>query len=251
MENWSNLSLYLNKSNENQKRVQLLSRQLIEACLQNDKELIKKSLKSGAPVNTHDEHLTPLIVSIQNDNSDLGAYLLMAGASISYKPTLNFEDAFWYSLTNKKYNFLQLFVSSRCLLEWSTPKNDKDTPKTPLIFSVINSDLKAVIILLKHHNIKVNERDGFGNTALHYNVAKPDPSSEDLEIGRLLIAAGADESIVNLEGKSAKDISATPESQSVLLSGKLDNELTVNEVVEEELDFDTPSLKTKGGKLKI
>lgn len=250
MENWTNLSLYLNKANENSLKFTSLSRELIEACLQNDKTLIKKTLKSGAYINTHDEHITPLIACIQNDNSDLGAYLLKAGASISYKPNINFEDAFWYALVNKKHTFLQLFVDSKCLLDWSLPKNEKDVPKTPLIYATITSDLRAVEILLSHYNIKVNERDGIGNTALHYAVAKQNQTQDDIQIISLLIAAGADDSIANLDGKSPNELALSPEANSALLSSKLDNELPVHEEPKIEEEPEGPS-RTQKGKLKI
>lgn len=253
MENWNNLSIYLNKYNKDLSVYNALTRELIDACLANDKEKIKKSLKKGAYINCHDEYITPLIASIQNDNSDLAAYLLRAGAGITYRPTQNFEDAFWYSLNNKKHTFLKLFVDNRCPLQWSLPKSDKDYPKTPLIVATLNSDLESVKILLSHSFIKVNERDGLGNTALHYNLSKNPMTDEDKEIGLLLIAAGADDNIVNLNGQSPKDVGSSYEAQSILLTGKLEAELPVNEETIQEPTFDDepkPSV-TKNGKMKI
>jgi ankyrin repeat protein len=106
MENWSNLNIYLTRANEDSKKQEALSKELIDACIKNDKLSIKRVLKMGAPINCNDEHITPLIACMQNDNSDLASYLIKAGARISYKPIANFEDAFWYALKNKKHNFL-------------------------------------------------------------------------------------------------------------------------------------------------
>jgi ankyrin repeat protein len=256
MENWSNLNVYLTKANEDNKRTELLSKELIDFCIKNEKVNVKKVLKLGAPINCNDEHITPLIACLQNDHYDLAVYLLKAGARVSFKPTSNFEDAFWYALKNKKHNFLELFVRNRCILEWSIPKNEKDSPKTSLIYATIESDLKSVEILLSHYAIKVNERDGIGNTALHYNVTKENMSQDDMDIGRLLIAAGADTAISNLDGKTPEDLAQDFAAKSMLLSGKLEEELPVNEDpvvdLEEQLnEIDNGVSLTKGRKMKI
>ena len=255
MENWSNLNIYLTKASEDFDLNLALAKELIEFCLKNDKNGIKEALKKGASINCNDEHITPLIACMQNDNSDLVYYLLRSGARISFKPVNNFEDAFWYALKNKKHNFLEIFVAHKCILTWSIPKTDKESPRTPLIHATIESDLRSVEILLSHYSIKVNERDGLGNTALHYNVTKENMTQDDLDIGRLLIAAGADTSIVNLEGQSPEDLAQDFAAKSMLLSGKLEEELPVNdEVVIEEPTFDeepTGVSITKKGKMKI
>lgn len=249
MENWNNLSIYLNKYNRDLSIYESMTRELIDSCLSNDKDKIKIALKNGAYINCHDEHMTPLIATIQNDNSDLASFLLKAGARIGYKPTQNFEDAFWFALNNKKHVFLKLFVSLRCPLEWSIPKSEKETPKTPLMCATINSDLESVKILLSHYQIKVNERDGLGNTALHYNLSKQQMSDEDKEIGLLLIAAGADQNITNLDGQTPKEVGTSYEAQSILLTGTLESELPVNDPIDEAND--DSKLKTKNGRLKI
>lgn len=254
MENWSNLNIYLTRANEDSKKKEALSKELIDACIKNDKLSIKRVLKMGAPINCNDEHITPLIACMQNDNSDLAGYLIKAGARISYKPIANFEDAFWYALKNKKHNFLRLFVSSRCILEWSIPKSEKETPQTPLIYATIDSDLPAVEILLSHYSIRVNEKDGLGNTALHYNVSKQEMSPDDLEIGRLLIAAGADTASANQEGQTPEDLAQDYASKSMLMSGQLDKELPENEQAPSEDIFDeieNAAPKTKNGKMKM
>jgi ankyrin repeat protein len=254
MENWSNLNIYLTNANKADNIRDSLAKELIDFCIKNDKNGIKKVLKMSAPINCNDEHITPLIACMQNDNSDLASYLIKAGASISYKPTANFESAFWYALKQKKHNFLKLFVDNRCILEWSVPKSEKDAPQTPLIYATIESDLPAVEILLAHYNIKVNEKDGKGNTALHYNVAKQDMSQDDIEIGRLLIAAGADTAMPNQEGQTPEDLAQDFTARSVLLSAKLEKELPQKD--EEETkdlfeEIDNGVTITKKGKMKI
>ncbi len=255
MENWSNLNVYLSKASEDFKINQELSKELIKHCLKNEKEEIKKCLQKGAHINCNDEHITPLIAAIQNDNLTLGYYLIKAGARISYKPVANFEDAFWYALRNKKYDFLELFVEKRCILEWNMPKNEKESPQTPLIYATITSDVKAVEILLSHYAIKVNQRDGLGNTALHYNISKENMSQDDIDIGKMLIAAGADTNITNLDGQTPEDLAQDLAGRAIILSGKLENELEKKEDLpinlEKEEVPDNGVYMTKKGKIKI
>jgi len=254
MENWSNLNIYLTRANDDSKIREALSKELIDCCIKNDKPGIKNVLKMGASINCNDEHITPLIACMQNDNSDLAAYLIKAGARISFKPVANFEDAFWYALKNKKHDFLKLFVQNRCILEWSIPKGDKEIARTPLIHATIESDLRAVETLLSHRGVKVNEKDGLGNTALHYNVMKTDMTQDDMDIGRLLIAAGADTAIANFEGETAEDLAQDFTAKSMLISGQLDQELPEKEVQATEDLFDeieNAAPKTKNGKMKI
>lgn len=249
MENWNNLSKLITLERQNYQRQQLDGQQMIEFAIEGNKKEITKLLKQGANPNCFEETLTPLIACIENNHYDLAIYLLNAGASISYRPKET--DALWVALKNKAHEFLDLFVHRRCLLTLQYETNE-----TPLIFATKNSDVRAVEILLSHHNIKVNERDGVGNTALHYNVAKQSMSAEDLDIGKMLIAAGADINGTNLEGKTPEDLAEDFAARSMITAGKLDKELPVNEPTpiseeENEMDKDLNIAKTANKKMKI
>lgn len=250
MENWSNLSKLITLERENHHREQLLSQQMIEFSMHNNKAEIAKLLKQGANPNCHEDIFTPLIVCIDNNHYDLAVYLLNAGATISYRPKGN--DAFWHAIKNKSHDFLEMFINRRCVLSLHPEKNEP-----ALIFCTKASDSKSVEILLKHYNIKVNERDGNGSTALHHNVSKPSMNDEDIEIGKMLLAAGADTNATNLDGKTAEDMVGDYAARSLLMAGKLDKDLAVNEEPEPiseaeiELDKDLGISHTPSRKLKI
>ena len=136
---------------------------------------------------------------------------------------------------------------------------DQDkTPLTPLIYSTQQSDLRAVEILLRHYSIRVNERDGLGNTALHYNMAKDSPTQDDLDIGKLLSAAGADSSLPNLDGKTPADLVSDFAAKAVLLAGNMEKQLPEKnlepefepEIIQAPEDEFTPASKP-AKKLKI
>lgn len=218
------------------------AQKMVEACILDKKEDVYSLLKEGVNPNCYEDSLTPLIACIENNNFELGKYLLNSGASISYKPEINSANAFWYALKNRSYNFLELFISRKCFLS-----REIETNKTPLIYSTIESDKEAVRILLNHARVRVNERDGEGNTALHYNMSKSEMKPEDHEIGVMLIAAGADVNATNLEGKRPEEVIMDSTAAATLLAAKLDKELPVNQP---EIDPETEKPKVTK-KLKL
>lgn len=219
MENWENLSAILDKAKEDLDRKTFLNNLLIEEASKGDKETVKKVLQAGANPNSAKGEYSPLIAALKGDFVDVIDYLFKIGAQPGYKATEDFVDAVWFSVINKKYLPLRKFIRNGCPLH----KHPK-LKKTLLGFSTNSSDLTAVTLLLGHSRIKVNERDGEGNTALHYNMAKTDMSQEDIEIGRLLLAAGADSNIPNNDGKTPQQLGATI-GEALILESEMENEI--------------------------
>lgn len=269
MENWNNLSHFITEQRNDQERMQERVQIMVEAALKGDKITITNLLKQGVPPNCYEntDNLTPLIACIKSEQLELARYLLKVGATVSYRP--QGTDALWEALRSNAHNFLELFVSVRCKLtlendvlkeqpiimgeDGTTIEIEPKTNNTALIFATKASDEKAVEILLRHPYIKVNERDGLGNTALHYNVSKESMSQEDINIGKMLLAAGADSNATNLEDQTPEDMALDFAARSMLLAGKLENTLPVKEEQPEpELDFDNPSVtQTPSKRMKI
>lgn len=247
MENWANLNKVLVLEQKEVSIKDELGKKMIEASFANNKELAKTLLKNGAILNFNEEHFTPLIACIENNFLDLADFYIKAKASITYRPNSVFIDALWYSVINKKHDFLKLFINNYCLLP-RHPENNQ----TLLTYATVNSDLKAVEYLLSHYKINVNEKDGNGNTALHYNIAKMTPSSEDILIGKMLLAAGADSNLPNMDGKTPSDLATDSAARSLLLSNELENKLEEKEdiMVENENKL-SPVIRLKNNKIKI
>lgn len=249
MENWNNLNKTISLERKNAHLNQQLAQQMIDLCTKGERQEVKQILKQGAPINCFEDGLTPLITSMANNHYDLTVYLLKAGASVSFKKELIDDDALWYAVRNKQHRYLELFINNRCLLT-----RDENTNDTVLIYATIHSDLEAVKILLGHYNIKVNDQNRTGNTALHYNVAKTEPSQDDLEIGLLLMAAGADTNVRNLDGHNVDEMANDFAARAMLMNARLQQELPVNEVehnVEPTTDPDTGISYTKNKRVKI
>lgn len=196
MENWKNLDKILTLNVKDLKEKELNAQKLVEYAENNDKLAIQKLLKNGAILNCFADHLTPLISTVKNNFFELGVFLLNAGASISYKKNEKMEDALWITIKNKNHLFLKEFIDRKCKLSLNAEN------QTPLIYTTIQSDVKSVELLLSHYKINVNQKDGEGNTALHHNVKKENPSQDDLTIGKLLLAAGADQNSRNIGGRT-------------------------------------------------
>jgi hypothetical protein len=218
MENWENLNIILDNIREDEKRRVFLSELLVEEASKGNKENVKKVLQAGAHPNSFKSEYTPLIASLKGDFVELTNYLVNIGASPSYKPNNDFLDAVWYALLNNKYRALKKFIDVRTVL------NKSPTGLTLLGQATETSDLQAVTILLNHYNIKVNERDIKGNTALHYNMKKTEMSSDDIQIGKLLLAAGASTMVKNNEGKTPSEMAAMA-GESLILENDIINDI--------------------------
>lgn len=246
MENWVNLNKMLELSGRDTEKKSTNALKLIELTQQGNKKEIIALLKEGTHPNCYADMTTPLIEAIRADNMELINYFLLVKATINYKPVEDMTDAFWEVLLNKKYDLLRLFVNKKCILSHHHEKG------IPLIWATDASDVQAVEILLSHYKINVNERDREG-TALHHNVKKSPHTEDDVMIGKMLIAAGADINATNFDGQTPEDLAADFAAKTALMHSRLEQKLPEKEnTVEEEPTVETPGIhKTQKGKMKI
>lgn len=250
MENWNNLNKVLTEERESTRKKLKESLSLIDACQNNDKNKVKILLKEGVAINCYDDFLTPLIVCVKNNNLELGKYLINSGASINFVPKKEMDNAFWVAAKESKYDFIRMF-----LLQKIEITRESQTNTTALIYGTEKSDVTLVEMLVNYKRINVNERDGNGNTALHYNAAKTPYTDDDGRIAKLLIAAGVDSKGKNIEGKTPYDMTSDYTAQSLLLAVDFDNKLPEKDEGKSD-DFDIEKDKSHGvkrvsGKIKI
>lgn len=235
MENWNNLTKMLDKLKEDEERRKFLSELLIEEASKGDKETVKKVLQTGAHPNCYKGTYTPLIATLKGDFTDLTEFLVKIGANPGYMPHSTFIDAVWYALINQKYVQLNLFIRAGCNLNFH-PISGMNL----LSYATETSNVHAVELLLRHKQLKVNERDANGNTALHYNMRKAEMNNEDIVIGKLLLAAGANTMIKNKDGKTPSELAAMA-GETLILDNEMRNDL---EEVEKNQNIPPPP-KTK------
>lgn len=249
MENWTNLSKVLELSNKDIDKKAKEAQKIIELTQLGKKADIVNLLKEGATLNCYADMTTPLIEAVRNDNEELTDYFLKVGATVNFKPSEETQDALWEVLLAKKYNFLRRFINKKCLISRGKDK------EIALIWATKETDVEAVKILLSHYKVKliINERDKDGNTALHHNVSKSPHTEDDITIGKMLIAAGADVNGTNFENQTPEDMAQDYAAKTALMHSKLEQKLPEKENnVEEEPSIDAPGVhKTKNNKMKI
>ena len=248
MENWTNLNRILELSVKDLKQKESNAQKMIELTQAANKKEIIKLLKEGSILNFYADKTTPLIETIRIDNEELCDFFLKAGSTINFKPSNDINDAFWESLQSKKHSFLRRFILKKCLITRS--KDDE----IALIWATKESDVEAVELLLSHGSVKINERDMNGNTALHHNVMKSPHTEDDITIGKMLIAAGADIMGTNFDNKTPEELAEDYAAKTALLHSKIEQKLPEKEdnYVPEEPSVETPGVsKTKGNKIKI
>lgn len=268
MESWKNLNTILDDDRKQREEKIADTKELLSYVDDNDKEEVKRMLFKGLSPNCSYQGVNPLIMSMKKDNLSLGIYLLTCGASASYQPDTKTENAFWYAIKNKKYEFLEMFALNNSNVTRAigdeVPEKAEDIPdsevlsgvfveagETALIFATKRSDLRMVEILISHNKVrrKINEIDRAGRTALHYNMGMPEMSSQDIAIGKLLLGAGADSSIVDLEGVTADKVAASDAAKSILLKSKLEKHIETVSPDMPEVDDDSPDFPKSSFKI--
>lgn len=234
MSNWTNLNLFLSLDDKYQHSKRELTELLISAVIDNNKDNIISLIQKGAFINSFTEKQSPLIAALEANHIDLTPFLLKIGANPSV--LVNNTDAVWMALEQKKYDFLNLFFSKKTKFNYI-----KETGETLLIRATKNSDLAAVEIIA--YKVNVNDKDHTGSTALHYNFSKENPSTEDQQIGKILLQCGADTNSQNNDGISCNDL-ANNENESILENHKikeiveLDTFVSNDDNNDYDLDFD-------------
>ena len=231
MENWKNMSSILNAYNDNKEEIETKLYQIYEHIEDDNKRGIVKILKSGININSEYEDSTPLMKCIDFDRYDIAKYFIdFCNANPNFRETKN-EGALWYSLRNQKLDFLFLFLDAKPNLVRG------NNNQIMLIEATKLSNIAIVQALLNNKRVKVNEKDGYGNTALHYVLAKNPMTPDDIEISRLLLAAGSDQNSMNVVGETPGKTNEDSMANSVLFEYKLQKqiELADEKKLQEEL----------------
>lgn len=223
MENWKNMSSILNAYNHNKEEIETKLYQIYEYIEDDNKRGIVKILKSGININSEYEDSTPLMKCIDFNKYDIAKYFIdFCGANPNYRETKK-EGALWYSLRNQKMDFLFLFLDTKPNIVRG------DNNQIMLIEACKLSNVAIVEALLLNKRVKVNEKDGYGNTALHYVLAKNPMTPDDVEISRLLLAAGADQNSMNVVGETPGKTNEDSMANSVLFEYKLKKQLELED----------------------
>lgn len=213
--NWKHISSIITDYNKNRSDIDDKIYQIYEFIEDDNKRGIVKILKSGININTDYDGSNPLIKCMEFNRFDIAQYFIkFCGANPNFRETKD-EGALWYSLRNQKIDFFLLFLESQ-------PNIVRGNNNQVLLIEAAKlSNVQIVEALVSNKRIKVNEKDGYGNTALHYVLAKNPMTEEDVNIARILLNAGADDASMNVAGEKPGEASEDSMANNVLHENKL------------------------------
>lgn len=158
----------------------------------------EKTYKINIRTLTHDGKTTAtfyMFVSILYEKIDTIKYLIVNGYDLSLYHGYGFTDFMIACLYGKT-------KSAELLLENGSDVNAKDINNcTPLMHAVRRKvDIKIIRLILSKSNLKINDKNIYGRTALHIAVQK-----SNYEAFKLLIETGADVNAIDFSGQSVLD----------------------------------------------
>jgi ankyrin repeat protein/gamma-glutamyl-gamma-aminobutyrate hydrolase PuuD len=154
-------------------------------------EFVKLLIKNGADSNIHDEsHKTPIMIAIEKGYNEITIELIKQGADVNAKD-LNGTTSLFYAIDHDDINAIKL------LLEYGADSNIKNTENnSPISYAIKSNKNEALKILLDDPNVRMDERNSYGNTLLH--IAS---FSDNIEAFKLLVASGAEIDAANIYGQ--------------------------------------------------
>jgi len=166
---------------------------LMMAASEDEAEIVDYLLKHGANVNQIVNGWTALIEAADEGSLESMEILLKAGADVNYYSTPGSPTAITMAASEGKLDCLKL------LLKNGADINGIGKSMPPLHIAAAEGK-SAIVDYLISQNVNLNSRDANGYTALMHGAAE----GQKYSIVKL-VEAGADVSIVDLEGATARD----------------------------------------------
>ena len=163
----------------------------------NSLKVVEALLSKGAEIDVEDEdHCTPLILAVENENFAIMCYLIKAGANVkrlvdyysgsgegNYLERDPLSCALSYAINNNHIVEAGVLITNGVGIEGEL---DINPPRTALTWSAENGHDSLVRNLILQ-GVNVNYQDANGCSALHFAA-----SSNHIQCGILLVEAGAD-----------------------------------------------------------
>ncbi len=210
LQTWKQLNASWEHSAKTQQITEQAINALMESIAQNDWRATSRLLQKGCSPNLSQGMRTPLMCAAENGAIECLKLLIQTGATVGAQDELGrdalfcsieaFQDAALHHLLKQSPRLKRLFEDNR----------------TPLIIAAQISNLPAVRMLVNYDKNCVNQYDRTGRTALWYVLSKPELSDDDNEIARILMDAGADPQMPDINGITPAQASADPAAQSLL-----------------------------------
>ena len=173
---------------------------LHEAAAANDRPAGRRALAAGADIETrNDRRQTPLVVATKAGSTDIALWLLAAGADPDAKDEIS-DSAFLYAGAAGYEDILRAAIRHGANVQ-STNRFDG----TALIPASEHAHVESVRRLI-NAGVPLDHVNRLGWTALLEAIALGNGSEDHVDVVRQLLAAGADPSIRDRQGRTPRQL---------------------------------------------
>lgn len=226
---WKYLTQSWDRADQERARLEKATMIFFEDIQRDDWQSCAKLIERGCSPNMALGHRTAIMVAAENGAVNALKLLVSTGASLGAQDELGRDALFWA-------------VETRCdeavdylLLSGSRIKRLFTDNSTPLIEAAKSSYVHGVQALVKHHKHCVNLFDRMGRTALWHVLSKDELTDADNQIARILMDAGANPDMADLDGVSPRESTMSQAGKSLV--ERHDITSTMENDADMDLDF--------------
>ena len=223
LQSWNYLKRSWDRADSEKARLEKATSIFFEDVARDDWLACSKLIERGCSPNMALGHKRALMVAAESGAINTLRLLASTGADLGAQDEQG-RDALFWAIETRADDAVD-FLLAQAAAKGVRPKRLFDDNSTALIAAAKLSYVHAVRALVHYEKSMVNMWDRMGRTALWHVLSKTDLSDDDNEIARILMDGGADPSMRDLEGVSAREAATSDAGQSLLERHDIEAEL--------------------------
>lgn len=246
LEAWKFLTESWDRSSKERERLEKATLIFFDDIERDDWVACSKLIERGCSPNMALGHKTAVMVAAENGAINALRLLSSTGGNLGAQDEQG-RDALFWGIETRSNDVVEFLLSQH--IRFKRLFNDNSTP---LIAAAQRSYVHGVRALVQHDKNQVNQFDRMGRTALWHVLSKPDMTDDDNEIARILMGAGADPDMADLDGVSPRDSALSDVGQSMLERHDIQVSMEPNPEPEPEPEpGNAPAPPAPGRKLRL
>lgn len=210
LETWKFLTESWDRSSKERERLEKATLIFFEDISRDDWFACSKLIERGCSPNMALGQKTAIMVAAENGAIHALRLLSSTGGNLGAQDEQG-RDALFWAVEARSDDIIDFLVEQRV-----RPKRLFNDNSTPLIASAKSSYVHGVRALVYYDKNLVNMYDRMGRTALWHVLSKPDMTDDDNEIARILMDAGAEPDMADLDGVSARESTVSKSGKSLV-----------------------------------